>query len=218
MHNHQSARAIILAAVASERQPVGVRIHSARPHGHAPHARTPRAPRTPCTLICERSSGTVCGFASRCRASRASSDYSQLASPGPFEGARALVGLVERASRFTPGLAVHGLRTALGCRGRGADCSSRSSSVPTTAPTRGAGASEPDTNMVQALVGGRVPAAAGRRRGCVARKPECGAHAGALARWRAWPCSCSGIEEPRHRGSRAMRTGPHGPRAMVAAT
>ena len=116
---------------------------------------------------------------------RASRDYSQLASPGPFEGARALVGLVERASRFTPGLAVHGLRTALGCRGRGADCSSRSSSVPTTAPTRGAGASEPDTNMVQALVGGRVPAAAGRRRGCSA---ETGVRA--LARWRAGALAC----------------------------
>ena len=33
---------------------------------------------------------------------------------GAFEGARALVGLVERALRFTPGIAVHGLRTALG--------------------------------------------------------------------------------------------------------
>ena len=31
-----------------------------------------------------------------------------------FECARALVGLVERALRFTPGIAVHGLRTALG--------------------------------------------------------------------------------------------------------
>ena len=129
-----------------------------------------------------------------------SSDTSQLASPGPFEGARALVGLIERASRFTPGLAVHGLRTALGCRGRGADCSSRSSSVPTTAPTRGAGASEPDTNMVQALVGGRGPAAAGRRRGCSA---ETGVRA--LARWRA------GVLGPAHvAGSRS-----HGTAAVV---
>ena len=85
---------------------------------------------------------------------------------GPFEGARALVGLVERAARLTPALADHGSRTALGCRCRGADCASRSSIIPTNAPVRSAGASEPDNNMVHALVGGRGPAAAGRHRGC----------------------------------------------------
>ena len=105
-----------------------------------------------------------------------------------------------RAPRDTPALGDHGLRTALGCRCRGADCATLSSIVPTAAQVRGAGASEPDTNMVQALVGGRVPAAAGRRRGCSA---ETGVRA--LARWRA------GVLGPAHvAGSRS-----HGIAAVV---
>ena len=185
MHNHQSA-AIILAAVASERQPVGVRIHSARPHGHAPHARTPRAPRTPCTLICERSSGTVCGFASRCRASRASSDYSQLASPGPFEGARALVGLVERASRF-----IHGSRPGSRCTA----CAPRSAAV-AVAPTalRAARASQPPRRHAVLAPASPTPTWCRRSSGVVCLRLLVGAEAVArkleCARWRAGALAC----------------------------
>ena len=97
-----------------------------------------------------------------------------------FECARALVGLVERASRFTPGLAVHGLCTTLGCRCRGVDSASRSSILPTAAQVRGAGASEPDKPIVHALVGFRRPVAAGRHRSCGAES-----RVRALARCRA---------------------------------
>ena len=71
-----------------------------------------------------------------------------------------------RTPRDTPALGDHGLRTALGCRCRGADCATLSSIIPTATQVRGAGASEPDNNMVHALVGGRGPAAARRHRGC----------------------------------------------------
>ena len=101
-----------------------------------------------------------------------------------------------RAPRDTPALGDHGLRTALGCRCRGADCATLSSIVPTAAQVRGADASEPNTNMVQALVGGRGPAAAARRRGCSA---ESGVRA--LARWR------TGVHGPaRVAGSRGAGT------------
>jgi hypothetical protein len=70
-----------------------------------------------------------------------------------------------RAPRDTPALGDHGWRTALGCRCRGADCASRSSILPTAAPVRDAGVSEPDMHSVHAAVGCRGPAAAGRRRG-----------------------------------------------------
>ena len=99
-----------------------------------------------------------------------------------FECARALVGLVEQASRFTPGLAVHGLCTTLGCRCLGVDSASRNSILPTAAPVRGAGASEPDKPIVHVLVGFRRPVAAGRHRGCGAGKPSARA---TLARCRA---------------------------------
>ena len=60
-----------------------------------------------------------------------------------------------------PRVGDHGSRTALGCRCRGANCASRSSVVPTSMPVRSAGAGEPDSKMVHALVEGRGPAAAG---------------------------------------------------------
>ena len=47
---------------------------------------------------------------------------------------RALVGLAKRAARFTPALVGHGVRTALGCHCRGADCASRSVILPTAVP------------------------------------------------------------------------------------
>lgn len=50
---------------------------------------------------------------------------------------RALVGLAKRAARFTPALVGHGVRTALGCHCRGADCASRSVILPTAVPVRG---------------------------------------------------------------------------------
>ena len=79
---------------------------------------------------------------------------------------RALVGLAKRAARFTPALVGHGVRTALGCHCRGADCASRSVILPTAVPVRGVGAGEPDRHIVHALVGCRGPAAIGRHRGC----------------------------------------------------
>ena len=92
------------------------------------------------------------------------------------------------------------MRTALGCRCRGADCSSRRSIVPTTASTRGAGATEPDNNIVHALIGGRGPAAAGQHRGC-----------GSENRVRALPRCRAGVPHPADvAGSRG-----HGAAAVV---
>ena len=71
-----------------------------------------------------------------------------------------------RAPRDTPALGDHGLRTALGCRCRGADCTTLSSILTTAAQVRGAGASEPDKHSVHAAVGCHGPAAAARHRGC----------------------------------------------------
>ena len=89
-----------------------------------------------------------------------------------------------RAPRDTPALGDHGLRTALGCRCRGADCTTLSSILTTAAQVRGAGASEPDKHSVHAAVGCHGPAAAGLH-GTVAaaRKSE-----GVRCRAAALPC------------------------------
>ena len=63
----------------------------------------------------------------------------------------------------------------------------------------------------------RVPRACGRWTAPRLRRGNRNARAVALARWRAWPCSCCGIEGDWDRGSRAMRNGAYGTRPMLPA-
>ena len=125
---------------------------------------------------------------SLCRGAFATSDTNH---PWPFErlgrAPCARWAGQKRAARFTPALVGHGVRTALGCHCRGADCASRSSILPTAVPVRGVGAGEPDRHIVHALVARRVPRPCGYWTAPRLRRGKPDARAAMLPRWRALP-------------------------------
>ena len=79
-------------------------------------------------------------------------------------------------------------------------------------------------HCAHALVGAcRGPAATGRHRGCGAESRMRALRRYRVMyryvpRWRALPCLCCGVEGAWDRGSRVMRNGPRGPRAILPAT